>query len=149
MSGTTYLHGVSYDLVVQILPADTTRITATSNGLNFGLIDNFIARAAGMVNAQLVRHGIEPSSLDFNTSQLAQDAIISYAAAFCLERLGGAPDQIERRMREWDKLLKLLMDKPQALGSAQDAPGASVVKSNVNTSSPTRSRWRSRDYRYS
>lgn len=148
MSGTTYLHGVSYDLVVETLPVNTTPISASSSGLNFGQIDNFIARAAGMVNAQLVRHGVDPSSLDFNTSQLAQDAIISYAAAFCLERLGGSPDQIERRMREWDKLLKLIMDKPQALGSAQDSASTNVVKSNVSTSCPTRSKWKSGSFRF-
>ena len=148
MSGTTYLHNVSYDLVIETLPVNTTVISATSNGLNFGQIDNFIARAAGMVNAQLVRHGIDPSSLDFNTSQLAQDAIISYSAAFCLERLGASPDQIERRMREWKDLLKLMMEQPQALGSAQDTQAASTVKSNINASCPTRSKWRSGSFSF-
>lgn len=148
MSGTTYLHGVYRDLVIETLPVNTTTISATSNGLNFGQIDNSIARAAGMVNAQLVRHGIEPSSLDFNTSQLAQDAIISYSAAFCLECLGASPDKIERRFGEWKSLFKQITEQPQILGSAQDTAATSVVKSNINASCPTRSKWRSGSFRF-
>lgn len=149
MSTATYLHGVTHVDVVETLPTDTTRINANSNGLNFGIVDSYIARAAGMVNAQLVRHGVEPESLDPNTAQIAQDAIISYSAAFCLERLGASPDQIERRLREWKEMLNLLKKEPQALGSAQDGQEQLGVKSNISTNvTCSRSKWRTGNFGY-
>lgn len=149
MSTVTYLHGVTYVEVLETLPINTANVTANSVGLNFGIVDSYIARAAGMVNAQLVRHGVEPESLDPNTAQIAQDAIISYSAAFCLERLGASPDQIERRLREWKEMLNLLKKEPQALGSAQDGQEQIITKSNVPTStSCSRSKWRTGSYGY-
>lgn len=148
MSTAIFQHGVTYVEVLETLPVDTARVTANSNGLNFGIVDSYIARAAGMVNAQLVRHGVVPESLDPNTAQIAQDAIITYAAAFCLERLGASPDQIERRMREWKELFNMLKKEPQVLGSAQDGAEQNVVKSNVPERTTCKSRWRGSDYRW-
>lgn len=148
MSLTTFLHNVSASSVLDTLPSGTTTVTSTSKGLNLSQVESYIARGAGIVNAQLVRHGMTPDSLDPNSSQLAQDAIIAYSAAYCLERIGGSNDQIERRYREWNSLLDLLKNEPQALGSAQDSTGALLVKSNINTSSPTRRYWNSSNFRY-
>lgn len=148
MSNTTFLHGVDARLVLDTLPTNTTTVTATSKGLNLSQVDSFIARAAGIVNAQLVRHGISPDSLDPNTSQLAQDAIISYASAYCLERIGGSVDQIERRYREWNDIFTLLKNEPQSLGSAQDNAATLLVKSNIDTSNPSTRKWTTSTFRY-
>lgn len=141
MADTIYLHGVSCDDVLDTLPADTRHVSATSAGLNFGQVDGFIARAAGQVNALLARHGL--TSLDANSTQVARDAIIAYAAAYSLERIGAAADQIDRRMREWDRLTKQLASEPQNVGTAQDAAGTLGVKSNLPTTSTER-RWGTR-----
>lgn len=137
MATSVDLHGVSYDDVLDTLPADTRHVSATSAGLNYGQIDGFIARAAGQVNALLARHGL---TLDANGTQLARDAIIAYAAAYSLERIGAAAEQIDRRMREWDRLTKQLASEPQNVGVAQDDAGTLGVKSNA-PSTPTARRW--------
>jgi hypothetical protein len=147
MSTAIYTHGVTPTEVLQTLPVDTTRVSADSNGLNLGIVDGYIARAAGQVNAQLARHGIEPEALDPNTTQIAQEAIIQFSAALCLERLGASPDQIDRRRSDWRDLFDLLQRSPQVLGSAQDTAEAVVVKSNVSLESG-KSRWRRGSYRW-
>jgi len=149
MVAEIYWHGVTYENVLDTLPVDVTSVTAVSNGLNFGIVESFITRAAGIVNAQLVRHGMSPDSLDANTTQIVQDALITYSAAFCLERLGASPDQIERRLREWKSILDMLKSEPQSLGSAQDGSEQLLVKSNVLTGRLSyQSKWRTGSYRY-
>lgn len=143
MADTIHIHGVSAQDVLQTLPVNTVSVTATSSGLNFGIIDGFVERAAGQVNAQLVRHGMEPTSLDPNSTQIARDAIIAYAAAQALERMGGSAEQIERRLREWRDLTQLLRQQPQVMGAAQDAASAQLPRSNVIPGADRRaSSWR-------
>lgn len=146
MSSTIFVHSVTVDMVLDTLPVNTTQVTATSNGLNLGLVEGYISRAAGQVNALLVRHGMSPESLDPNSSQVAQDAIVAYSAAYSLERLGASPDQIERRLREYKELINTLKTDPQSLGSAQDQVSALGVKSNISNCNP--SRFRAGRYRY-
>jgi hypothetical protein len=141
---TTYLHALTAQDVLDALPVDTVGVTASSQGLNTVQIDAYIERAAGQVNAQLVRHGMDPEQLDDNSSGLVRDAIITRACADALERLGAGTDQIERRLREWERLLKLLREEPQVMGAAQTA--APTARSNIDTASPTRRRWNSANY---
>lgn len=146
MSATIFVHTVTVEMVLDTLPVNTTTVTATSNGLNYGMVDGFISRAAGQVNALLVRHGISPESLDPDSSQLAQDAIVAYSAAYSLEKLGASPDLIERRLREYKELINTLKSDPQSLGSAQDQSQALGVKSNIGNCNL--SRFRTGRYRY-
>lgn len=146
MSATIFVHTVTVEMVLDTLPVNTTTVTATSNGLNYGMVDGFISRAAGQVNALLVRHGISPESLDPDSSQLAQDAIVAYSAAYSLEKLGASPDLIERRLREYKELINTLKSDPQSLGSAQDQSQALGVKGNIGNCNL--SRFRAGRYRY-
>ena len=146
-----YTHGVEPSDVLDVIPADTRHVSATSAGLNLGQIQNFIDRASGVVNAQLVRHGMSPEDLNPDSAQIARDAILTYASAYSLERIGASSDQIERRLREWSNLLTLLRKEPQAMGAAQDAPQAVITKSNIPVSDvrgAERSRWRTGSYRF-
>lgn len=143
-----YTHNVSEQDVLNTLPADMSRIGASTHGLTLGQVASFIERGAGQVNNQLVRHGMVPDQLGDNPSQLARDAVIAYAAAQCLDRLGGSEEKIDRRMREWERLLKMLREEPQALGEAQDGNAQSLARSNVNTSCPTAKRFDSSGYGY-
>lgn len=145
MADTVYIHGVSAQDVLATLPMNTTAVSANSNGLNFGLIDGYIERAAGQVNAQLTRHGMDPAALDPDSSQIARDAIIAYAAAQSLERAGAAADQIERRLREWRDLVQLLKREPQAMGASQGP--TNIVKTNI-TEPDRPSPWRGRRTRW-
>lgn len=147
-----YNHGLEPADVLDVLPADTRHVTATSAGLNLPQIQAYLDRASGVVNAQLTRHGMSAEALDVDSAQLARDAILTYAAAYSLERIGAGADQIERRLREWDRLLALLRKEPQAMGAAQDGPEAIVTKSNLpkhpSVRGAERSRWRTCSYRY-
>ena len=136
---TTTLHSVIAQDVLDALPVDTVGVTAESQGLNTTLIAGYIERAAGQVNAQLSRHAIDPTTLDADSEQLCRDAIITRACADSLERLGASTEQIERRLREWERLLKLLREEPQAMGAAQAA--APTARSNVNPADPAPRRW--------
>lgn len=144
----TYLHEVAAQDVLDTLPADTTSVTATSDGLSLGQIDKLIQRGAGQVNALLLRHGMDPAALDANSAQIGRDAIIAYAAAGALERLGADAGQIDRRTREWERLLKVLKEDPQSLGSAQN--GHPITRSNIDTSTSgrARKRWSRGGYEY-
>lgn len=137
MSDTIYTHNVTVKMVLDTLPVNTTTVTANSNGLNYGIIDGFIARAAGQVNAALVRHGISPRGMDQDSSQVAQDAIVAYSAAYSLERLGSSSELVERRLREYEKLMTLLKKDPNSLGAAQDATRPQVL-SNADLCHPVR-----------
>lgn len=143
-----YLHGVTPPDVLDTIPADTRNVSESTTGLNLGQVRTFIERAAGQVNNQLVRHGMTPESLGENPSQLARDAIISYAAAYSYERLGGGQDAVDRRLREWERLLKQLREEPQSLGEAQDGDAQSGTRSNIDLACPTRKRWSSGGYNY-
>lgn len=143
-----FTHNVSEQDVLNTVPADTSKITEATRGLNLGQVRGFIERAAGQVNNQLVRHGIAPDQLGDDPSQLAKDAIITYAAALVLEALGGSEEKIDRRMREWERLLKMLREEPQALGAAQDGAEQSTARSNLDLSCPTAKRFSSSGYKY-
>lgn len=143
----TYLHDVEAQDVLDTLPVNTTSVTMSSAGLNIGQVDALIERGAGQVNAALERHGIQPEQLGTNAAQLARDAIIAYAAAYSLERLGAASDQIERRMREHKELLATLRTSPQDLGAAQDGnQTAAQAKSNICLSDRAHKRFDRRGY---
>jgi len=143
-----FTHAVEPRDVLDTIPADTRLVSESSVGLNLAQVRAFIERGAGQVNNQLVRHGVDPASLTPNPAQLARDAVISYAAAQAYERLGGSEQQIDRRMREWDRLLKMLREEPQALGEATNGDTQSGARSNVNPSSPTQKRYSSGGYGY-
>lgn len=143
-----FVHNVTERDVLNTVPADTSNISESSRGITLGMVRDFIERAAGQVNNQLVRHGMAPEQLGDNPSQLARDAIISYAAALSLEALGGSEEKIDRRMREWERLLKMLREEPQALGAAQDAAEQSTARTNINLSCPTHKRFSSGGYKY-
>lgn len=141
--------GVLAASVLATLPANTTNVTSTSEGLNTVQVEGFIERAGGQVAAALVRNGIDPASLDDNGVELARDAVIAYAAAYSLERIGASQDQITRRLDEWGRLLKVLREQPQNLGAAQDAQSAQKVRSNIDTSCKRvgeRRRWNNGNY---
>lgn len=145
-----YNHGLEPPDVLDVLPADTRAVTASGYGLNLSQIQAYLDRASGMVNAQLARHGMSPEALDPDSAQVARDAILTYAAAYSLERIGAGADQIERRLREWERLLALLRKEPQVMGAAQDTPEAITTKSNLPKGGRgcERSRWRTSAYRY-
>lgn len=147
---STYDHGVTPQDVLAIMPAGLDQIGESTAGLNLGQVRAFIERGAGQVNNQLVRHGIAPEGLDDNSAQLARDGIISYAASQCMSRLGSPDAAIDRFVREWNAILKMLREEPQSLGSAQDGAEQSLTKSNVPTGCDRadRKRWDRRGYKY-
>lgn len=145
---SVYVHEVTERDVLNTVPADTSQISESTRGLTLGQVRDFITRAAGQVNNQLARHGVSIESLGDNPSQLARDAIIAYAAAMSLEALGGPEEKIDRRMREWERLLKMLREEPQALGAAQDAAEQSTARSNINIACPTTKRFSSSGFKY-
>lgn len=139
--------GVLVADVLNTLPANTTNITSTSQGLNTVQVEGFISRAEGQVSAILVRHGIAPESLGDDEIELVRDAVVAYASAYSLERIGGSQDQINRRMDEWKRLSELLRTQPQDLGEAQNVQSAQKVQSNINLSCPSPRKWDSRNFR--
>lgn len=143
----THLYQVSVQDVLDTLPANTSNVTATSNGLNTSQIEKYIARASGQITALLVRHGIDPVSVGDDEVELIRDAIIAYASGCSLDRIGASSEQVNRRYDEWKRLVEIISTRPQNLGESQNVESASQVKSNINISCPSRrGSWNSKSW---
>lgn len=88
--------GVTRAMVTDKLPVNARRITATSR-LSTGNVDEFIERAAGRVTAAMKARGLDPGSLDDDTTSQARGAVEQGAIAMCLEKLNraGSPAHIQ------------------------------------------------------
>lgn len=93
-------YGVTRPMVTDKLPVNARRITATSR-LSTANVDDFIERAAGRVTAALKARGLDPASLDEDTSSQARGAVEQGAIAMCLERLNRANSPAHDRATEF------------------------------------------------
>jgi hypothetical protein len=133
-------HNVTPGEVLGELPVQTSKVTATSTGANTTKIERWIDHAAGQLNAMLRRHGIDPTQLGDDESETIRAGILAYAAAKVAPQIGGvSSEEISRLWETWGSVRKTARDNPQDLGADED-PTASV-SSNIDTDSPTSSKW--------
>jgi hypothetical protein len=80
-------YGVVLADVLALLPVNTTRISATSK-LSTTHITGYIEDGAGRITAALKRAGVDPDSLDDDTTAQVKRALEHYVVAACLAKLG-------------------------------------------------------------
>jgi hypothetical protein len=140
----TTTHNVDAQDVLDELPVQNSKVTATSNSLNTTKIEEWINRASGTVNALLNRVGVDPTQLGDDEAEFVRGAIIAYACA----RSAIVVPTISESVREsfwdtWKDARRTLKDSPQDLGKSQSSP----IKSNVDTQEPTEKKWDSSNFR--
>lgn len=138
--GASTTHNVTPTDVLDELPVQTSKVTATSTGANTAKLEQWINQAAGQLNAILSRHGIDPTGLNDDEEELIRSGILAYAAAKAAPHISGvSSDAISRYWETWGSVRKTARDNPQDLGADED-PAASV-SSNIDTDAPTSSQW--------
>lgn len=137
-------HSVTVTDVLEAIPVKSSRVGATTDPVSTGMIEKWIESAAGQLNAMLQRHGIDPTSLGDDETELIQSGIIAFAAAMALVKFGGAQDLRSVHFDTWKDVKKTIREQPQDLGNSQKA--TAVIKSNIDTANPTRKDWDSDNF---
>lgn len=132
-------HSVTAQDVLDELPQRTAHVTATSEPLNTTQIERWVSQASGQLNAIMARHGIDPTTLGNDESELVRSGIIAYAAAKSLTRANAADADVRRQWETWGSVRKTLRDSPQDLGDSQKAENQ--IGSNVDPANPTPKKW--------
>lgn len=132
-------HDVTAQDVLDDLPYVTKHITATSEPLSTTLIERWVTQGAGQLNAIMTRHGIDPTTLGDDESELVRSGIIAYALAKSLQKRDADDAEIDRAWETWGSVRKTLRELPQDLGDSENADA--VIISNVDADDPTVKRW--------
>lgn len=122
--------GVTSAQVIEHLPFDSTQISPSSKPLSTADIDNyFIPEASATITGILDKAGISPSSLDDDSRQQMQSAIINYCVMRSLMKIGQSGPLLDQAREQWDSALKWFGDRPSII----PARGVKFA-SNINTS---------------
>ena len=133
-------HSVTAQNVLDELPVQTSKITATSNRINTSKVTDWIERASGVLNALLTKAGIDPTSLGDDESELVRSGIIAYAAGQASVVMQNIPADVRSSYwDDWKDVKKILRESPQELGSAQDA--TDIIVSNIDPTDATTKEW--------
>lgn len=82
-------HGVTVDDVLGELGIDASQIGSSGTRINTGVIDDYLRRAKGTIDAVLVARGIDPDGLNADHAQImVENAVLGYATARSFRRLG-------------------------------------------------------------
>lgn len=114
-------HNITTDDVLDRLPLETSRITATSKGLDTGQLDAWVVEAAGQLNALLSRAGADVDNLDDKDTELVRAGILAYAVARALEVANASDDQINRHWSQWLSTKDIVSTSPDTLSGRSDS----------------------------
>lgn len=138
-----YAYNISVEDVLEQYPqSDTTTITATSQGINHAVIEQYRDQAAAILSNVLKRHGIDPELLDEDGAAQIRDAVIAYTIAKCLLKMGRL-DQSKLYLDQFDLARRTLRDMPQDLGNNQQA--AQQVHTSIPDEPRERDMWSSQE----
>ena len=130
----TTTHGVTAQEVVDDLPFDTTYVDQSrSRPLNLDLVEKWIERGAGVLNALLSSRGIDPSTLTGDSAELVRMGVFAYATYRALSKLGADDREVRDAYAEWKEVRNVVRTMPEEMGDA--AP--TLVYSNIDPDSPT------------
>lgn len=123
-------YGVTSAQVVEHLPFDSSQISPTSKPLSTADIDNyFIPEANATITGMLDKAGIDQTTLDDDSKQQMQSAIINYCVMRSLLKIGQTGPLLDQAREQWDSALKWFGDRPSII----PARGVKAT-SNIDTS---------------
>lgn len=129
-------HSVTVSDVLSVLPFDTSRITPSSDPVDTGMITDWIEDGAGILNASLERHGIDPATdMTPNGSEVVRRGIVAYAACQSLTKAGFTGARLQEFKSTFETVERTIKDDPQSLGDTQSAKA--TIKSNVDPTAKT------------
>lgn len=128
MTNVVETWGVTVEDVLDRLPLARGQVTASSAGLNTGMIERWTRTASGILGALLVRNGINPESLGVYERELARDGVISYAESKALAQREFPEERVKRAWDVWEEVRRTLRTLPQDTGAAH-SPRSTVVSS--------------------
>jgi len=136
-----FTHGITEADIIQQYPSqDALSISETSRGLNFGDLRHWRDQGAGILNAILSRHGIDPEDLGDDERELVRSGVIAYVIGSALRR--SQKLELSREyMSEWKDTRKTLSERPQDLGASQNAMNQ-IITNVPDASSDTASRYK-------
>lgn len=142
MAATTTF-GVTNLAVIDETPLSPAQIDATSEIVNTEHIDQWIQEAAGTCCSILTGRGVSPTTVDADgdAEMLCVKAIKSYAAAKTLRKMNSALGLAQQLWDEYLQALDLLRNSTSDLGGTE----GSILRSNINTTSPSPTAWRNAD----
>lgn len=127
-------HGVSAQEVVDDLPYTTTYVEQSdSKPLNLDLVEKWIERGAGVLNALLSSRGIDTATLAGDSAELVRMGVFAYANYRALVKLKAEEAEIRGAKSEWKEVRDVVRKMPEEMGDA--AP--TLVYSNVDGANPT------------
>lgn len=124
-----YAHNLTEQDIIDDYPSSSgAHIGESTQGLNFRKIRGWRDQAAGIVNAILKRHGIDPEALEEGSdeAQVARAAIKAYAVAKMFF-VAGRREEGRDHMSEWSEIKKGLESEPENLGDAQLSSSGTVT----------------------
>lgn len=123
-------HGVTVDHVLGELGIDASQIGGGGTRLNTGVVDDYLRRAKGTIDAILVARGIDPAGLNADHAQIVvESAVLGYAVARAFRRLGRF-QSADSWWQDWQDGLDWARNREGDLGNEV----GSEVDSNVDTS---------------
>ena len=143
-----FSHGITeQDIIAQYPSQGALDITETSRGLSYGDLRAWRDQGAGVLNAIMSRHGIDPESLGEDEAMTVRAGIIAYVIGSALRR-SGRLDMSREYMTEWSECKRVLRDTPQDLGASQSATSQVITsvpeEGTVEAAADGRDRWSSR-----
>jgi len=134
-------HSVTDQDVLDVLPFDTSNVSASYRSQ----LTNWIEDGAGILNALLERHGIDPAAdMTPNGSEVVKRGIVAYAAYQALVKAGFSGSQRGEFKGSFNEVKETIGSSPSDLGDSQSA--GNVIKSNVDPTDPTPKKWDSANF---
>jgi hypothetical protein len=128
-------YGVTVESVCAVLPVNTRKISATTPLSTTG-ITGYIEDGSGRVTAALKRVGVDPDSLDDDTTSQVRAAIEHYAVAASMARLGRTSSSVyTEAKRAYDDVLARFESSGVSL-----AQQVSSVETTIDTTPNSESR---------
>jgi len=134
-------HSVTDQDVLDVLPFDTSNVSASYKTQ----LTDWIEDGAGILNALLERHGIDPAAdMTPNGSEVVKRGIVAYAAYQALVKAGFTGSQRGEFKGSFNEVKETIGSSPSDLGDSQSA--GNVIKSNVDPQDPTPKSWDSANF---
>lgn len=135
-------YGVSAADVTPSLPIDTTALPSNGGRLSVADLDTYITAAGAELRGYLEAAGHDPSNLDGAALLQVQKAIVHYAVAEALAKLGHSGPAYTQARLKWEREVERWSKAPQSVASA---PG--VTMTNIPEDAPA-SPWTSRGFKF-
>lgn len=133
------LFGVVYTDVIEQLPSNMSKVSATSTPLSISNIENFIELGAAQINGLLQRVNVALPLQDDVTLGICKQAVVSYACYKCMS-IGSNPQdaRINMFLEEFNSAKKMLKESPNELGD--EVSTSSRIHSNITKNKTTKFR---------